>query len=283
MSKNNPIAIVGSGGGMKSAHGAGFLYVLATKFGITTPDIMVGSSGDAGNTLYFSAGQYESLKRIWTELLSAPKFISYFRFWRVMDIDYLVDTVFKNQERLDINKLRSSPIRWSVPISDFDTGHTRYINADDKIDLFEVLRATTAIPFAFGKKISIGKKRYIDGEFGPVLQDHVTHVLNQGAKKILILNHTSPWNHISQAVFRGYAAHIPQGMHDAIIRDISTNVFQMSAPNASVIAVAPQDLPAGNLTRNQNKLKKTFEQGMEDALKIEKELRTFFSSPQNHK
>ena len=92
-----------------------------------------------------------------------------------------------------------------------------------------------------------------------------------------MINHTSPWNAVSRAVIRGYAAHIPHGMHDAIIRDISTNVFSMKAPGAHVIVVAPQNLPAGLLTRDQKKLQKTFDQGVEDALLIEKELRTLFS------
>lgn len=269
-------AIVCSGGGMKSAHGAGFLYALAMKLGITSPDIMVGSSGDAGNVLYFSAGNYEGIKRIWTQLLSTPHFISPLRFWRVMDIDYLIDTVFKKQEPMDIDKLNSSLIHWFVSVSDFDTGRTRYVSEVDALDPFEVLRATTAVPIIFGKKIPIADKRYIDGELGPTLQDHITHVLRQGAKRILIINHTSPWNSISRAVYEGYAAHIPKGMHDAVIRDISTNVFQMTAPGATVVVVAPQNLPAGNLTRNQKKLQATFDRGVEDALVIEKELRNLF-------
>lgn len=271
------IAIVCSGGGMKSAHGAGFLYALATRLGITSPDIMVGSSGDAGNVLYFSAGQYEGMKRIWTQLLSTPKFISLLRFWRVMDINYLVDTVFREQEPLNIEKLNSSAIRWSVPINNFDTGRTRYINAADALDPFEVLRATTALPLVFGEQVPIAGKKYTDGELGPTLQDHITHVLRQGAKKILVINHTTPWNFISRSVFRGYAAHVPHGMHDAIIRDISTSVFQMTASGATVIVVAPQNLPAGNLTRNQNKLQATFDRGIEDALAIEKELGNLFN------
>ena len=262
---------------MRSAHGGGFLYALATKFGVTTPDIMIGSSGDAGNVLYFSSGQYESGKRIWTEHLSAPQFISPLRFWRVMDIDYLVDTVCKNQEPLDIRALNSSPIRWFVPINDFDTGHTRYISAADALDPFEVIRATSAVPLLFGKKVPIAGKRYIDGELGPTLQDHVTLALRHGVKRILVLNHTTPRNFVARTILKGYAAHLPHGMHDAVVRDISTNVFAMTAPGARVIAVAPQNLPAGKLTRDQKKLQKTFEQGVADALSIEKELRSLFA------
>ncbi|MDO8552256.1 MAG: patatin-like phospholipase family protein [bacterium] len=277
MQERELTAIVCSGGGMRNAHGAGFLYALAMQLGITKPDVMIGSSGDGGNVLYFSAAQYESMKRIWTELLSTPKFISPLRFWRMMDINYLVDTVFKNQEPLNISKLNSSAIHWFVPIEDFDTGQTRYVSVKDALDPFEVLRATTALPIFFGQKVPIAGKRYLDGEFGPILQDHVTQALRQGVKKILVINHTSPWTAVSRAVIRGYAAHVPHGMRDAIIRDISTNVFQMKAPGTHVIAVAPQNLPAGTLTRDQKKLQKTFDQGVADALSIEKELRELFA------
>jgi predicted patatin/cPLA2 family phospholipase len=277
MGERELTAIVCSGGGMRSSHGAGFLYALATRLGITKPDVMIGSSGDAGNVLYFSAGQCEGMKRIWTELLSTPKFISPLRFWRVMDINYLVDTVFKNQEPLDTARVNASAIQWFVPIEEYDTGQTRYVGAKDSLDPLEVLRATTAAPVVFGKKVPIADKRYTDGEFGPILQDHITQALRQGVRRILILNHTTPRTSISRAIMTGYAAHTPRGMHDAIIRDISTNVFAMSAPECRVVVVAPQNLPAGKLTRDQKKLQQTFDVGVADALAHEVELRSLFS------
>ena len=270
-------AIVCSGGGMRSAHGAGFLYALATQLGITAPDVMIGSSGDAGNVLYFSSGQYASMKRIWTELLSTPRFISPLRFWRIMDIQYLVDRVFKEQEPLDTQALNHTTIRWFVPIEDFDAGHTRYVSAEDALDPFEILRATTAASIVSGKKIPIAGKRYVDGELDPILQDHVTQAVRQGVRRILVVNHTSPWTAVRRAIFKGYAAYTPHSMHDAIVRDISTNVFAMSAPGAAVIVVAPQNLPAGYLTRNQKKLQRTFDQGVTDAISIGKELRELFT------
>lgn len=271
-------AIVCSGGGMRSPHGGGFLYALATQLGITAPDIMIGSSGGAGNVFYFSAGQYEGIKRIWTQLLSTPRFISPLRFWRMMDINYFIDTVCKNQEPLDIPKLSSSAINWFVPIEEYDTGRTHYVSAKDALDPFEVLRATTALPVFFGGKIQIAGNRYIDGELGAILQDHVTQALRQGAKRILVLTDKEPWDSVSRALLNGYATHVPKGMHDAIIRDVSTDVYKMTAPGATVIAISRIELPAGPLTRNQEKLQKTFEQGVADALSIEKELRNLFSA-----
>ena len=90
-------AIICAGGGMRSAHGGGFLYALGTQLNIR-PDIIVASSGNAGNAIYFCAEQFDDLKNIWLERLSTSKFISFLRPFRVMDIDYLVDEVFKKQD-----------------------------------------------------------------------------------------------------------------------------------------------------------------------------------------
>jgi len=75
MSMHKKTAIILVGGSMKSAHGAGFLYEF-NELGVQRPDIMIGTSGNAGNVLYFCAGQAESMRRIWTELLSTRQFVS---------------------------------------------------------------------------------------------------------------------------------------------------------------------------------------------------------------
>ena len=185
------ILVVGS---MRSAHGAGFLYALEKEMALPKPDIMIGSSGNAANVLYHCADQIEEMRRIWLQLLSTPRFISIWRFWRIMNIDYLVDTVFKHQEPLDVKQVQSTPIEWCIPLTDYDTGKTLYVSAGDDFDPFELLRGAKAIPILFGKKVRTGHRQYIDGEFGATLQDHVSHALALGARRIVIVNHFSGWN-----------------------------------------------------------------------------------------
>lgn len=276
MSERGKTAIIMVGGGMKSAHGAGFLYALGTELGITEPDIIIGSSGDAGNVLYFCSGQYESGKHIWMELLSTPKFISLIRFWRLMDIDYLIDVVFRQQEPLDEEKLRMTPIQWLIPISDYDTGRTLYSGAHDNLDPFEILRAAKATPFLFRKYVSLARRRYIDGEFGPTLQDHVAQVLSRGARNIVIINHFRTWTRPKKLLMRLWAHLVPLGLHDAVIRDISTDVKLFSAPHARVLFLSPQGLPCGTATRNKEKIKATFDRGVQDALALKDELQELF-------
>jgi hypothetical protein len=270
-------AVILTGSAMRSAHGAGFLYALATELGITQPDIMIGSSGNAGNVLYYCAGEYEQMKRIWTEILWTPKFISLWRFWRMMNVDYLIDTVFKRLEPLDTEKLKATPIQWHIPVSDFDTGKTRYVSANDNVDPFELLRAAKAIPILFGKKVSLAYGRYIDGELGPILQDHVEHALSLGAKNIVIVNHCLGWTREGAIPVRLYARITPPGMHDAIIRDISTDVTAYSAPHANILLVSPGSLPCNSSTHDKRKLQATFDRGFQDALEHAGELRTLFA------
>lgn len=263
---------------MKSAHGAGFLYALATQLNIQDPDIMVGSSGDAGNVLYFCAGQYEVAKRTWTELLATRRFIDFWRFWKIMDVDYLIDTVFKHEAPLDVVALAKSTIRWAIPVTDFDTGKVLYAGPSNAFDPFEILRAAKALPVLFGKKIALAHGRYIDGEVGPILQDHVDHAVSLGARNILIINHARSWTRENAIPMRLYARITPDGMRDAIIRDISTDVRSYKAPGAHVIFVSPSNLPCGIATRDKGKLTATFERGVADAVALEDELRELFRS-----
>jgi len=273
----NKTAIILVGGGMKSAHGAGFLHAMATHLGIADPDIIIGSSGDSANALYFCARQYDTMERVWTQLLSTPQFIALWRFWKIMDVDYLIDTVFKREAPLDVAALKKSAIHWAVPVTDFDTGKVLYASSGSGLDPFEILRASKAIPILFGKKVPLAHGRYIDGEFGPILQDHVDHAVSLGARNILIINHTKSWTRSSATPMRLYARITPDGMHDAIIRDMSTDVKSYKAPGAHVVFISPSNLPCSTATRSKEKLTATFERGVTDALALEDELRSLFS------
>jgi predicted patatin/cPLA2 family phospholipase len=277
MEDRGKTAIIMTGSAMRSSHGAGFLYALAIQLGITQPDIMIGSSGDAGNVLYYSANQPEQMKRIWTEILWTSKFVSFWRFWRIMDVDYLIDTVFRQLEPLDVEKLQTTPIQWFVPVSDFDTGKTRYIGASDDVDPFELLRAAKAIPILFGKKVPLAHGRYIDGELGPILQDHLEYALSRGARNIVIVNHCVGWTRDNSIAVRLYAHLTPPGMRDAIIRDITHDVTAYSAPHAKILLVSPQNLPCNSATHKKEKIRATFDRGVADALALKDELRKLFA------
>lgn len=270
------VAIVLTGGGMRSAHGAGFLYCMGAKLGLTTPDIIIGSSGNAGNVLYFAAGQYEYLKIAWTKLLSTPKFISLRRLRHIMDIDYLIDTVFRKQVPLDVEELKVTPVRYFLPVTNATTGATRYFTNADDIDPFELLRAAKALPIFFGKKVPLLAETYIDGEVGPTLHDHIACATAHGATDILLINDGSAKTPLGTLVMELYARMSPPGLKEAILRDLSEKAVCVTSPHASILCVRPERLPAHVATRSESRLCATFEAGIADAFAIEGELRALF-------
>jgi len=190
-----------------------------------------------------------------------------------MDVDYLVDEVFKKQEPLDIQKVKTSSIQWHIPLADYDRGKTFYASVRDNLDPFEILRAAKAIPFLFGKRIPLAHHRYIDGEAGAILQDHLSHALSLGARNIVILNHTSNWTSLNSIPARIYGRLIAHGMHDAILRDIANDVTAWHATNARVILLSPTNLACGTATIEQSCIKATFDRGVQDARALKDHLR----------
>lgn len=274
MSENGKTAIVMTGGAMKSVHGAGFLYALRILLDIPRPNIMVGSSGDAGNTLYYCADQCEEMRRIWVNALTTRDFISFRRFWRIMNVDYLVDQVCKKLEPLDVTRVLSSSTRWYIPITDFDSGTTRYVGAEDRMDPFEVLRAAKALPLFYGRRVRLAHARYLDGELGPTLQDHVDFAVARGAKRILVIRHNSLWSKLSRIYGRLYAATVSSGLRRSLIHDMTMDSVHITEPSAKLIVVVPKRLPLrGSADNAKARVQATFDRGVADALALQDELR----------
>ncbi len=163
----NKLAIICSGGGMTCAYNGGVVYALEKKYNLFTSSllqpIIFGGSGSSGNVAYAVAGSAKSIRRVWVDLLPTRKFLNLFRFWRMMNIDYLIDTVFKKQEPLPMDKAYASSINLLIATTNSKTGKVKFFsNHTPKIDLFEVLRASKALPVFYNKKVCIKGHSYID-------------------------------------------------------------------------------------------------------------------------
>jgi predicted patatin/cPLA2 family phospholipase len=107
--------------------------------------------------------QYDDMVKIWREKLSTSDFIDLGRVSKVLDIDYLIDIVFKQQVPLDYQKIKQSLMEFEIPVTHLKSGKVHYKSPKDD-DLFELLRATKAVPGAYGKAITLSDgQQYIDG------------------------------------------------------------------------------------------------------------------------
>lgn len=221
---------------MRCAYTGGALVALAREYGLSEPDIIVSGSGSAGFSLYYLTKQYDEIKKIATELLSTPKFISYTRISQMMSINYLIDTVFKVQQPLALKMLENTKSNYHILVKDVITKKTRYISKEDKLDTFEVLRATKSVPIFNGQKVLLGENYYADGSGYKSLEGMINKAIGLGAAKVLVVD----------------------------CRTVKSKLCINE--NVNVFIVSNSAIPAFFLSRNSQKLKETYNMGYEDVV-----------------
>ncbi len=158
-----PFSLVLSGGGMRCAWSGGFITGLQ-DLGLI-PKTIVANSGNAGSSIYFVTNQIRSIKRIYTEHLPGNRFIRWWRLSKIMDIDFLVDDVFKMREPIDWDALSFSPTQ--VYIACFNITKQKFDYFSNDSITYEVLRAAKAVPLIYGKKVIIDDDVYTDMSLSP--------------------------------------------------------------------------------------------------------------------
>lgn len=186
--KKRKLAIVTSGGGMTCAYSAGAIMALVEKFGLKKPDIIVGGSGSVGTLAYYITKQYKSIKNVWSNLLCNKEVIDIKRLWRVIDVDYVIDTIFKAKAKLDIKKLIKSDIRLFIGVTNYEKGKVEYFSNKSKVDLFEAIRASMAVPMLYNKPVKINNKNYCDTFVSCSVEAGIMKAIALGATEIIAIN-----------------------------------------------------------------------------------------------
>jgi len=152
-------------------------------------DLVVGSSAGAMNGCYFLAGQARPGVGIYVEYLTGSalpyQFVSLRRPHKIMDIDWLVDVVLRREVELDVAALRAARARMLITASDLRSGTTALFDARDG-DLFQVLRASAALPVLYGRCPKVAGLAYSDG--GLTAPTPVAQAVAAGATDVLVLS-----------------------------------------------------------------------------------------------
>ncbi len=272
MGKN---ALVSSGGGMACAYGVGVgeaVQELSPDF--LQDSVFVGSSGSTGMLAYYTANRrkysraadiFRPIRHIWEDLLSTPKFISFLRLQKIIDIDYLIDEVFRGQEPLNVEDYHDSPIECFIAATDVKTGLPRHFSNRCRADIFEVLRASSAIPIVYGKEVAIEDSTYIDGGIAAGLDVNVRFAREHGAGKILAIdNSNGGW--ASLALMHWYAARVNQVLRKTV-REYCKDPCPLPPEDPSVFLLKPsQKLPCSTLGHTREAIHETIEMGRADVI-----------------
>lgn len=260
------LAIVCAAGGTSCSYSAGALSALANEMGLLQPDYLIAASGSAASAIYYLTGQYESIHRTWTRHICSRKFISFLRIRKMMDVDYLIDKIIGELEPLDMEKLAAIRTRYFIAVRSAATGAGRYISCSEGHDVREVLRATKALPFFYGRKVNIGGELFADSAFVITKEHGVAKAISLGATHVLVLEiHSREGGRL-----RSYAAKILSRLKGGRLRhdSLSTGV--------QILRVGPDRNPAPPVSRNPKLLTAAFHKGYDD-VRNSAELRAFLA------
>lgn len=259
------LVIVMSGGAMNCAYGAGFLSALSS-FNLPKDTAIIAASGNAGNATYFASGQGEVGRDVWVEYLSGDRLINYRR-RKILDIDYLVDEIFKKQFPLDVAQMRNSDIEVIVPAICYETAYIKYFSSrDNNLDWFEVLRAAKALPIVYGKRVNIGGLHYFDTPYSSSWDVHIQKAESLGATHLIVVdlnklypNRASGW--IGEFIARNFFFS-SDDVYNPIHLQNREN-YQKNTENQ--IYIRPKFL-LDNLETDRAEIAKLWDSGLNDAL-----------------
>lgn len=249
---------------MTCSYTSGFLSALVKEYGLTKPDIIIAGSGSAGTAACYVAGQSDNANSIWANRLSNKQFINIFRFWKIMNVDYLIDTVLKVQEPLNIEAIQTSETGLYIPVTNCQNGQLEFKSNRGEDDIFEILRATKALPFFYGKTVAIGLDRYFDSPLSSRIETCIPKAIELGATDIIAIASNNPrtmakiiyqiWVHTrSRAYIKNYKGLLKQANDSTYPNDVN------------IVIIRPKNkLKIRALDNNKKILKKTIEQGYND-------------------
>lgn len=187
------VAWILPGGGGRAAITAGEIYA-SRKSAIPRPNFIVAGSGGAGTASYLKSEQYDSIKNIWCNLVPEKKFVNPWHFWRFMNVDYLVDVIFRKLDPLDLDKFNNSVIPLYIGTTERKGGDVLFVKAN-KENLWKLLKATKSTPFFSGLKCHapfIQDKQYFDSRYSANWQTMLDFAIEKGATKVFIFGNYEP-------------------------------------------------------------------------------------------
>jgi predicted patatin/cPLA2 family phospholipase len=156
--------LVVEGGGMRGLYSIAVLQALHEAGLAGAFDHVFGASAGALNASCFLAGQCADAIAAYLEDAASVRFINWLRWWKIVDVDFLVDHVMTRHRPVCLDKVLRSSSQLHVILTDCATRTAHVVtNRDAGLVWSEVLRATMALPALYGRPVPLNGKTYMDG------------------------------------------------------------------------------------------------------------------------
>lgn len=183
LDSDEEIDLVVQGGGMRGAYSNGVLSEL-NRLGYNKRFREIwGTSAGALNAAYFITGQSDIGLDVYSKHLTNKTFINYKRIRKMLDVDYMID-VLKEKTGFRVADLHAAETGLNIGVLSASSGREHWFHTKTMTTcVFEALRATAAMPIAYGREVHIEDDAYVDGALIHSLP--VQPALAKGAKNVL--------------------------------------------------------------------------------------------------
>lgn len=272
------IGVIDVGGGIRGIYATGVLdYCIDNNINF---DFAIGISAGSANLSSFLAHQRGRNYTFYTEYYFRKKYASLRNFIfkkSYVDMEYVYGELCKQdgENPLDYMSLRNNPTEFLIIATEAETGEAKYFDKSDlSQDNYDPLKASSTIPFVC-KPYEINGVKYFDGALSDSIP--VKKAFACGCD-IVILLLTKPEGTIRTSkkdckIARFIRKKYPKAAERLCNRAKQYNdgiaLAQEYAKQGKLLIVAPDDtLGVDTLSKDKKAIKKLYEKGYNDGIKI---------------
>jgi len=272
-------ALIVGGGGLKGAYSVGVLRKLYDYCGADCFDTIYAVSVGVFASTFFAAGQVGTMESTWRNLVHGSQLVKFSRILTpgpILDLDYLIDLFRSEKSFLDLGRLYEAKPRIVYVLTNCETGRPEYFDAKNE-SVFDLMRASTAIPCLYSRRVEIAGTRYFDGGIGDPTPIERAAADGHG-RFVVVLNRprasaqaTPPrqsWL-VGHLCLRSKAARLSYYDITNKQRRAEEMMDRLAGQGEAAVRVfRPKTLAVGRLTRRRSLIVAAIEQGMEDAERV---------------
>lgn len=269
----NNIGLVLEGGGMKGLYTAGVLEFFMEKE-LYFPYVIGVSAGACMAATYLSRQKGRN-KKVNTELVSDPRYISFRNFLRKRELfgmDFLFDEVPNKIVPFDFHTFQNGAEQFVIGTTDCETGEAVYYNKHEHgNDILKIIRASSSVPF-IAPAVEYDDKQLLDGGITDPIP--IQKAQADGFQKNVVImtkpagfeKQRNKLSSIAKWLYRHYpnVANRLVEHYEIYNNTISYLYSEKQKENFFVIQPSVQ-LPASGLERNKERLVHLYELGYSDA------------------
>ncbi len=162
-------ALILKGGTMRGAFVVGAMETIYKELGTDYFDTIFSTSVGVFEEAFFAAGEDFTMENTWEKYIDGRKLINFWNIFRgrqILNLDYLIGIFQNDTSRLDVVAMKKSYPNLFTFVAEYKTRELALLDLKNG-PIFDIMKASSALPFVFTEKIIIDNKRYIDSWTAP--------------------------------------------------------------------------------------------------------------------